>query len=319
MIKKLYASVTGMSGIISINIDDSHSSPTSVATISAANCSLNIGDYIVVDMGYTDNHTVEFTGYVKNIEIKEPERVYTVTANNVLIRAVDYFVAASNPEEPFKRSNIAAENLVRDVLELAGLTNYTADPTSFTFAISSPAEVNLTSAYDYCKFIADILAWHLYADTSGLIHFVDRKPYPVVSDPSVYTLDDPEILTINYTISDRDLRNRVVVYGTNNIHAEASASSPYLPAGFYRSVVVAAPGVIDSQSMAQQAANYNLTRYNRLTYRTSISMTGNVDFSARQCITVNKSEIGVSGKWYVFGKNNVWSKQGFITNLELRQ
>lgn len=316
--QELSATVTGLSGIESITVTDSHSSATANAIIVAESCSLQLGDSVTVQMGYVGDTFQALTGYVKNIELKEPDLLYTITVSNAMIRAIDYFVAASDPENPFSRQNILAEHLVRDLMQLAGLNSFASDSSSFTFAISIPVEVNLTSVYDYCRFLGDIIAFNLYADNTGTVQFRNRRPYPTGSETSVYTINSSVLLDASYEVSDRDLRNRVVVYGTN-IVAEDSASSPYLPAGFYRSVVVAAPGVIDTQSMANQAASYNLDLLNRLTKRLSLSIVGKTGLAAREVVTVNLPELGITGQdWYVYGIEHNWSRAGYITNLELR-
>jgi hypothetical protein len=316
----LSATVTNTSDILSINVSDSHTSPTAIAQVTAVSTSLDIGDSVTIVMGYSGDTFTALTGFVKDIELKEPEMFYTISIANVMIRAMDYFIAAPSPTEPYTWSNISAEDLIQAVLELSGLTNFDMEATSFTFAISNPVEVNLTSSFDYARFISDIIAFNLYADNSGTVKLVNRRPYPVGGDTSVATFGHSSILSATYGVSDRDLRNRVIVYGTGDIHATASASSPYLPAGYYRTVVVAAPGVIDSQSMAEQAAAYNLDLLNKLTYRLSLSLIGYTGLFARSVVTINLPELGITNqKWYVFAIEHNWSRTGYITNVELRR
>jgi len=321
MAEILYATCTSTTGIISVTYSDSHVSPVSTAVVSAINTSLDIGNSVTVYIGYVGDNFKAITGYVKNIEFKEPERFYTITISNVLIRAVDFFIASENPDAPFSRQNILAENLIGDLLELAGLTNYTPESTSFTFAISTPVEVNLTGCYDYCKFLSDIIAFTLYADNDGEVHLINRRPYPVGAEPADYTFDvaDGKILEASYGISDANIRNKVIVYGSAGIHKTASATSPYLPAGFYRTIVVAAPGVIDSNSMAQQAADYNLDLLNRLTQKVNLTMVGTTGVVPRTIATVTVPDIGVSGKWYVYAVEHNWSKAGYLLSIELRK
>lgn len=319
MADQLYASVTNTTGIISVSVTDSHVAPTSTATIVAVNTTLSLGDSVDVDLGYVGNYSTIFSGYVKNIERKEPDETYMITCANAMIRAVDYFIASTNPENPFTRKNIKAEILIKDLLALPGLTNYGYDATSFTFGIKTSVEVNLTSCFDYCRFISDILAWHLYADRNGKCWFVDRRPYPTGSDTSSASIANNTIVGIGHLTSDKDIRNRVVVYGSEGIYAEASASSPYLPAGFYRTAAVSAPGVIDTQSMASQAASYNLDLYNRLTYKVNVQIIGNPNLDARICVTMNKSSLGVTGLWYVYSIEHSWSKDGYTTSMDLRK
>lgn len=315
----LYASVTNCSNIISVVVQDSFTSPTSTAQIQCEQTTLDIGDSVTIDMGYVGDHFVAFTGFVKELALKEPEQIYTITAANVMIRAVDYFIASSTPTNPFTRSNISAEDLIQDVLELAGLTSFSMSATSFTFAVHNPVEVNLTGAYDYAHFLADIIAFNLYADNVGTIHLINRRPYPVGGDTSVASFGSADTLQADYNITDRDLRNKIIVYGTGDIHAEASASSPYLPAGYYKTVVVAAPGVIDTQSMASQSASYNLALLNKLTYSLSLSVIGTTGIFARSCVDVNLPELSLNDQFFVFSIEHNLSRNGYITNLELHR
>src|SRR3989304_3967798 len=159
-IKTLYFDGTGIIDPISATVSMSHSGSVTNAIVNCRDHSLGIGDSIDIDLGFTDNHDRIFRGYVKQLEKKVPDNTYIVTANDVLVRALDFFIVSTNPDAPFTRNNISAEDLVEDVLALAGLTNYVGQNSSFTFATQAPAEVNLVSSYDYCKAIADLLAYH---------------------------------------------------------------------------------------------------------------------------------------------------------------
>lgn len=316
----LSATVTNTTNLLSITVSDSHTSPTSTAQITAVNTTLQIGDSVTIVLGYVGDTFTAFTGFVKEIELKEPEMFYTISCANVMIRAVDFFIASSTPTSPYTWKNIDAEDLIQEVLELSGLTSFNMENTSFTFAVHNPVEVNLTGAFDYARFLSDIIAFNLYADNNGVVQLKNRRPYPVPADPSVLTIGEDDVLTASYDVSDRDLRNKIIVYGTGNISATASAVSPFLPAGYYRTVVVAAPGVIDTQSMASQSAAYNLDLLNKLTYKLSVSLIGITDIFARSCVTVNLPALGLtSEKFYIYAMEHNWSRTGYVTNLELRQ
>ena len=329
-VRTLYGTATGMADILSMQVSTGHSFSTASAFVKCRTPSVGIGDQIEIDLGYDDYHTKIFQGFIKTITREVPDNVYTIVAKDDLIRAVDYFIVPTNPDDPFKRHNISAEDLVEDILNLASLTNFTFEATSFTFATKSgnDVEVKLVSAYDFCKMISDLLAWHLWADSSGLVHFENRKPYvmdgtsgqpgDITPDVSIGTLSDADILQFTYGESDRDLRNRVVVHGAEGIYAEASAVSPYLPAGFYKSAALVSP-IIDNQGMAQNAADYNLALFNNLTVSSTALVLGNPDYIARNVITVNELITGTTGDWYIFLAEHQWSKTGYVCNLELRQ
>lgn len=317
MASTLTASASGCSNILSVVVSDSFVASTSTATIICVGTSKGIGDSISVSLGYTGNNQTVFSGYVKSVDRKEPERLYTITAANVLIRAVDYFLASTNPNNPFTRDHIKVEALVEDLMNEAGLSSFSGGNTGLTLGINTEVEVNLVSAYDYSKFLAGLVAWQLYADNSGTVNLKNIKPYST-GGGSAATLNDSNITNINYSRSDRDLRNRVVVYGDEGVFAEAKSASPYLPGGFYKSTVIATPGVGLTNFYAQKAANFNLSLLNRLTKRISVSIIGDPGIECRDEVTVNKSDIGVTGNWRVYSIEHSWSNTGYITNMELR-
>lgn len=316
---RVYMSANNITNILSVNVSMGHNMQQSSAIIECEGTNLRIGDSIVINGGYVGNYGKLFTGYVKQITRQEPDRLYTLVCADELVRASDFFIASTNPEAPFTRSNITAEQLVKDVLGLAGISGVQVGSTSFTFAIQNPLEVNLTSSYDYARFIANLVAWQLYADEDGVVHFKDRKPYVESGDNASYTINTGNILFVSRALSDRNLRNRVVVYGADGVYAEASASSPYVPSGFFRTAAVSAPTVFDSVTMAQKAADYNLALYNRLEESVSLNLIGSHNYMPRQVVNLSKSSLDIEGKWYVFSVDHSINSLGYTTNVELRK
>lgn len=328
MTKKLYATATSMSNITNIRFTEAHNDAAPIVTVKAVTSTVDIGDDFEVELGYVGDSTNIFKGYVKSIDKSSSPTETTVTGYGKMIRAVDYFLASTNPESPFTRQNIDAEDLVKDLMAEAGLTNFGYDPTNFIFATQAPLEINLVSVYDYCKMIADTLAWHIYADSNGKVWFVERNPHLMSGDTPIVTITDSVISNLQFAVSERDLRNRIVVYGRNNIHAEALSSTSYdpvlessrsiLPAGFYKTVVASADW-IDTQSMAQKAADYNLDLLNRLTVEATLVMEGNPNISARDIVTVNSASLSLNTDFYVYTIDQNWSSSGFTTTLTLRK
>ena len=182
MADKLYCAVTNCTGILSVSVTNNHDNPVSTAIVETRSTTLGLGDYVIIDAGYTTDHAQLFAGYVKTVERKVPENIYVLTIYDVLVRAQDFFIASSNPQSPLTYSNKSAESLVQDLMALAGLTSFSATATAFTFGTKNPFEVNLVSTYDYCKTIADTLTWTLWADQNGTINFKNRKPYVMTGD-----------------------------------------------------------------------------------------------------------------------------------------
>ena len=335
MASTLYASIPGMSTIIAVTVSTQHQQSVATATIQCQSTTKDIGDEINIDLGYNDNHGHIFKGFVKQIERTTPNNTYQITCHDVMSRAVDYFFVPDNPDAPFKRANITAEDLIEDVLREAGLTSFDFDNTSFTFAVTAGvyAEVKLVSAYDYANGISDIIAWHMWADNVGEIQLKNRKPYWMaagspealqpgyVADVALKTLSDGSggsgIIQARYFEHERDLRNRIVVHGAPGVSAVATAASSYLPAGYYKSAAMYWP-IFDSQTMADKAAAYNLSLLNRLSTGLELTLVGDHELVAHEAVHATIDQIGIDDDFYIFYGEHNWSAKGYTTTLELR-
>jgi len=348
MPKTLYASVTNVPSPLNITVSNSHNSSTATAQIVAPSKTVNIGDNITIDLGYVGDYNRVFKGYVKNITRQVPDDLYTITAKDDLVRAIDFFIVPSNPDNTYKWHNIKAEDLIHNILSLAGLTGTVNTPpggSAFTFATKAgnDVEVKLVGAYDFCKTIADLLAWQLWIDETGAIQFRNRKPYPMDGLPESlqvgYEADTPisGVILTDLTVlnaikieSDRDLRNRVVVHGSPGIYAESKSATSYnpltdsmenilptTPSQFYKAMALVS-NIIDNQSMANNSASYNLDLYNRLSVSSQFQTEGNSKLLARKVVEISESRLGLTGNWYIYLAEHQWSREGYITNLELR-
>lgn len=313
---RIYRSVTNTTGIESIKFQESYQDTSPMLIVEAENTSLTNGDAVTCALGYVGDYNTIFSGYVKEITRSTPPTKYRISAYGVLVRASDYFIAASNPDNPFSRSSIKAEDLVQQLLAMAGINSFGYESPSFTFL---NVEVNLVSAYEYCNGIANTLAWHLYADKNNKAWFVERWNGLMAGDTSTKTMDTTKIIQASRNINTRNLRNRVVVYGRNGIHSVAKTSSPHLPAGFYQSVVVSADW-ITNQTQADLISSKNLSLFNKLGESCQIQMIGDSSYEARQIVTLNYSRIGASGDWFVESVDHTLSSTaGFITTLSLKK
>lgn len=315
--RSLYATVTGTTGIVNIDLLEGFKSFSRTCTIECNETTLDLGDSIVVDFGYDDNHDIVFTGIVKKIHKSRPNNLITITCFDELAKASDYFMAAEDPENPFTRTNIDARDLVEDLLLEASITSFVADPVGFIFTEPS---FNLVSVADAINAINGIIAWHIWCDSDGVVHFADRRPYVVLGDTSTHTFTTGSagnIVTNEYTRSEEDLRNKVVVYGFESIYAEASAVSPYLPAGFYKTAILASP-LITSQVQAELAADFNLELYNRLTRTVSCEALGDPSCHVNDIVTITEAHTGVSGDWFLYSISHAWGETGYTMRMVLK-
>jgi hypothetical protein len=212
---------------------------------------------------------------------------------------------------------------------------------NFVFGNKYDVEVNLISAYDYCKMIADLLTWSIWCDADGLIHFANRKPFPMTtSEPQpgwvndvAINPDDPiiDIMSIERSKlrSEKDLRNRVVVWGSPGItyitqdadsyDPSTGTSVPILPEDYNKSVVCSY-GFIDSLALATDIGDYNLYLLNRVREQLTLTTLGNPDWLARKVVNIQSNRLGIAESlWYIFSSELSWSRSGFINNMEVRR
>lgn len=313
---------SGMTNVQEATLREAMTQPSVQVQVVCTAHALSIGATVAaIDLGFASNHAVVLTnGVVKRIAYNRPTQLYTLTIQDSLIRAVDNFLASDDPDKPFMANNISGENLVRDLLANSTLTSYTSDATGMTFATQAPAPINLISAWDAINNVAKIAGFTTYADSTGQIHFSNRKPYVVGGDVSIYSIgvgNGKTMMVFDYSESDDSLRNRVVVYGANGLHSTASASSPYLPANFYKSLVVGHE-LIDSQAQADLTGTVNLAFFNRLTSTCNLSAVGDPSLRARAIVDVTEPKFGLAAdKFIINGATHRLSAQGYQVDLTL--
>lgn len=317
--KVLYHNISGVSDLESIDVKESYNSAMSVARIECGSTSLNLGDSISFSAGFSSSYGKMFTGYVREISQSLPDYKTVLTCEDELAKATDFFMASNDPEKPFERKNILTENLIHDILDQAQITNYAYSvPLSVTWGTGSKGvQFNLTTAYQAARTIADALAWSMYADRNGQVHLADVKPYWTAESIDFdWDLNDKNIFSISHERSTENLRNRVVVYGVTGVQAQASVSSAYLPAGFYKTSVIAS-SIIDNNTIAQQTADLNLTRFNRLTERLLLEIEGNYLVEPRKFATVTETYTNTSGNWFIYQVESRFDSSGFKQRLVL--
>lgn len=306
MSRDLYMSVTGCTGIESIQAGGDYGSPCQSATVICNATTCEVGDLVSVDMGFSDDHSVIVYGYVKEINPTRPPGTYRLVIYDVLILAEDFLIASDDPNSPLTYDNIQAETLVGNVLSLASLTNYSGNHPGFTFGVNNPVKVQLVKSWDFVRQVCHMLAWHCYADNTGRVYFQDRKPYVMAGDSSVHTFeegDGKDLILLNHVRSDEKMRNRLIVYGYNGLSASASAApcaGISLPSGFYKTAVIAYPDIIDDQAMAQATADYNLVLLNRVTETVTLDAIGNTSIRRNSVVTIDVSALSLSGDWFVY-------------------
>lgn len=320
-IKTLYINISGdgsgMDDIDSIEIDEGYKQPSArfkITTRSVGTFTLN--DQIIIDIGYDTDHAAIMYGYIDSITATDQPGTYEVAGRDIIKRAIEHYIVTTDLENPWSRRNISAESLVQALLSEAGITNYSGDTSSFTFGVNYPAEFQLISSWDAIERICNIIAWRCYAK-NDTVYFQNLQPEPSGS-PSItlQTGASGNISTVSYEYSTDNLRNKVVVFGRDGIYAEDSAVSPYLPTDFYKTAIVSSE-LIDTQSMADDSATYNLNLYNKLTEVVKVDVEGNPSLRARDTVECIESFTGVTGDWFVYSVIHRIGNDGYMTTAHL--
>lgn len=323
MARELFFSGTGMTDIRDVTITESMAQASVTAEIICISHSLDIGDEVTLDFGYVDEHEVFITdGVVKEITWRRPEHNYLITVHDQLVKAADYFIVSDDPDAPLEVSNIEASALVGVLLNLAGITNYSGDSTIFTYAVHQPNKINLVTAWQMIETVSRVCGCITYCQSDGQVRFTNRKPYIMGGDTTEHEFTvgaSGDIESISYLRSDEWLRNRIVVYGLNSagVFANASAASPFLPGGFFKTLVVAHE-LIDTVEEAQRTADINLEMFNRLTETVSLSCIGIPSIHSRDIVEVTESFTGLANdQFVVFGTQHHLGAEGYSMSLTL--
>jgi len=288
----------------------------------------DLNDVVTIDMGFDAAHGPIFQGYVDEITETRMPGTYSVEGRDVLKRAIEHFIVSTDIDHPWSRENIAAENLVRDLLSEAGIGAYVGAATAFTFGTSSPAEFNLMTSWDGIRLICNILAYTCFAE-NGVVYF--KREFPVPVAPSTHSFDvgnAGDIVLIDYGYNPDNLRNKVVVFGKSGIYAERHeddtpnpwpppARKSFLPANFYKTAIVSSE-LIDLQSMADSSAQYNLELYNKLTEFIRLETIGDYLVRSRDTIDVTEPFTGmVADEWFIYSVSHRIDDSGYTMSLNL--
>jgi len=319
--KKLYTDITiGSDTIdpISVEVSEGYNQVTSRCSIETEDIlDIDLNNEITIDMGFEGNHQVLFKGYVDEIQATRLPATYGIEGRDVLKLAIEHYIVTESLDNPWSRSNISAEDLVRDLLKEALIYNYNGAVSHYTFGVEGPAEFNLMSSWDSINKVCQILAYNCWAD-NGIVYFDRIFPEPAGASSKSFTVGNAgTIVTVNYNYNTDELRNKVVVFGKDGIYAEDHIVSPYLPPGFYKTAIVS-NSLIDTQSMADDSASYNLQLYNRLTETMSIEAEGDPTVRCRDTVDVTEpfTEM-VAEKWFVYAVSHRIDNNGYKISLNL--
>jgi len=298
-----YGEVTvgGVTDVVSMEVTASSGAACATCSVVALDSSFSVGDPITLSAAFGVDSGTIFTGYVDTVTLENPPGVYRIEGRDLLSLALDYLIVVASTEETdwfnprLQFGHSAPLAVINDILGLCGLsaTGSAGSGWELGNAIDG-TPFQLVSAWDAIQQICGIGAWKVWCDPSGIIHFASVLDYG--SGGGTFNVgDDGNIDSAKYSRSNEDLRNKIVVIGENGSYtATASASSPYLPPGFYKTAVVSTD-LVGNQGMAEATAAANLQAWNRLTEITTIEAVGSPSVWLYSPVSVNEPFTGAPG------------------------
>lgn len=322
--KQVYISASVGGEIVSAEVIEDFAGACSRFTIvGTEGCSLNAT--AAISMGYAgdgDAGAVIAGGLVDSVTAERPPGLYRIEGRDILKKAVDYLivVASMNPDDFFnprtQYGHTSPIAIVGDILAKAGITDYSGSGgggwTLGTEQEGTPFQ--LVMAWDAIQQVCSLGAWHVWATPSGAVRFACVTPTPSGGASHTLKAGDPaggaNLVSIAYGNSDEDIRNRVVAMGMPGCAAEASAPSPYLPTGYYKTAVVSSD-LLGSSEMCQLSANANLSMLNRLTQKATFEGEGKHSVHIHDTVTVEESFCGAAGDWFVYQVTHTIDDAGY--------
>jgi len=301
--------------IISLSVTSDFATACSTFSLVTNTASGVINDLTTISMGYSGDTGVMMTGgRVDTITANRPPGTYTIEGRDKLKLAMDYFIveASVDPDDFFNpRLEFGSDNpheIVDDILGKCGLslTWWTGDAgwTLGDDEIGTPFQ--LKTAWESIQEVCMIGVWKVWVRQDGDISFGQIIPEPGASSGSFTTGDDGNLTSISYSKSDEMLRNKIIVIGGPTelgngafYTGTASASSPYLPTGYYKTAVFSSD-LLTSASDCYSSALLNRDRFNRLTERVSFEAEGDHSIHIHDTVRLTEDFTGLDSDWFVY-------------------
>lgn len=184
----------------------------------------------------------------------------------------------------------------------AGVT-YSIDASGNGAVVAENSSLGATSAYDAIQGLLQMSGWYMYFDPDGVC-IVDTLSKDL--SENLYTVDDTEILNLEIKKSDKDLRNRAVVWGNYSggswVFADRSTTTGYETSSLDKRAVVLANSTIYSSGTAASLANKLLNEFADITTEKIVTVAGFHPVTIGDLLTIDSN--------YFYGT-------GLITKLQV--
>lgn len=327
----IYATINDVM-VMSMDINSAYKTPCKTMQFTYPYLIHDVGDAVTGKIIWRGDSYTVFYGNVKAVTRRRPQNIYEYSCQDFLTRAVEYYFAPENAlSNAYTVSNINHIDLTKKILEFATLTNFVNDwpvdnkytglpATTFQFATGPvPVEIKIASAWDVITWICDITGSYVWADNAGAVHlglvWDEVAPSGETISGEFFTGWGGNMKSIEYSRSDENLRNRVVVFGRDNTVYDVKESSPWVvDPTFYKTAIISYE-FIDNYDMAKETGDINIHRLNKLTESCIIEAMGDPSINTAQVVSITDPKCGLSGSWFLAQCRHSISKSGYTLRM----
>lgn len=236
--------------------------------------------------------------YVNSVNKTHPAYTYTISAQDGSKRLVDYFIA-DNYIITYASNSVY---WIKKFLTEAGV-DYDFDVPEIGSLLSNNTSLGLQNAHEQITQLLQMNGWFMYFDENGVCR-IGKLSTDLGNIQETFTKND--ITEIQIYESDKQLRNRAVVWGNGNpttgewAFASISRNVPWMTSDKdYRAAVLSNSSIPDS-SVAYSLATLMINEFSRLSIEKEVTVHG-----------ARNVKLGTS----VFVDSNVFSGVGIVTTV----
>lgn len=164
---------------------------------------------IVIQQGYGTELITTFTGTIDDVQMTTFPAEITLTCRDGLKKALDQLITDEAGTHIITYTNQTPETIFGWLAAAAGFATVYVEATGLTLAEKTFTNETYGDAFNW---LAELCGFMVYCDEDGAIYYVkDDDDAVPVSDYAFAEGED--IISLGYTISDRDLYSKIIVIG----------------------------------------------------------------------------------------------------------
>jgi hypothetical protein len=315
MIDELTATVSFCTSVQAIDISESWNAAARTFRVVTKATSAVPGALCSVAMG-VNSSSGQVIGYIDAVEYDHKAKLYTVSGRDMMRRAIEYFLVNDENGDPeYATVGVDAGLECQNLLNIAGLALGSTDTLGYVLKAGVPFSV--TSVWDAVQSIMAIGQWRAYCSTGGIIYISSNRVTP--GTPIAILVDSQYVTELVYSQSSKDTINRVVVTGEEGIYAIAIEPSSPIP---WAKTAYIHREFIDSEQLAQDIADLNLSLYSGLTEELQLRVFGYEEVHVGDTVEIvetSPSPVGIEGNWVVFSLDRQMNENGLFSTFVFRR